>query len=427
MAQDLIKINYDGEKCAGLYLVDENFAGKEITKTLAPQGRGTYKIVLRQTIQIVGKGKVTSKETFVKQGTTFLKAIQSVIAEREPMKQRIIDKTTGATVKREERAKVEFVTVDELWQEYYHFRTTSATQGKRQKKWIIKYSVNGKPTGGTAYIMKSAYNGLVKPTFGKTAVIQIKKKHIQDLIDKHINNGYSERYVKGVIDILKPMIEWFFDREEIDKRNPAGNIALHFDNKRNVEVSFEDMQKLYKTMFKYKDKKYRNVFLWLATGRRVNEVLSLHTDNIDGSYFTVTAENNKAAMDMIYKMSDTMKRTVPKSGFVHTGVRDSSKQLSKASVDRHWKNIKRDSGLFELHIHDLRHLITTVLKDGGVPLELRGWVLGHKGSTMTDRYSTQTKAQADMKLDAVDFFIKKMFGKIEKDMMWTDYLGSLKK
>lgn len=104
MAQNLIKINYEGEKCAGLYLVDENFGGKEITKADAPQGRGTYKIVLRQTISILGKDKITAKETFVRQGITFLKAIQSVIAEREAMKQRIVDKRLMQTRYAEEKS-----------------------------------------------------------------------------------------------------------------------------------------------------------------------------------------------------------------------------------------------------------------------------------------------------------------------------------
>ena len=426
MAQTLIKINYEGEKCAGLYLVDDNFGGKEITKAIAPQGRGTFKLVLRQTVLIEGKGKVTAKETFTKQGMTFLKAIQSVIAEREAMRQRIIDKATGVSKLKEDKAKVELTTVNELWEDYYNFRTTSATQGKRQKKWVIKYSVNGKATGGTAYIMQSAYNGLIKPYIGKKPILQIKKKDIEDLINMHINNnGYSPRYVKGVLDILKPMIEWFYDREEIDKRNPVANLSIQFDNKRNVEVSFEDMKKLYATMFNYKNEKYRNVFIWLAAGRRIGEVLSLHTKDIKGYYYTITAENNKAKVDMIYKMSKSMKDTIPENGYVHSAVKDNSKSLSKASVDRHWKNIKKATGLPDLHIHDLRHLLATELKNGGVPLEIRSWVLGHKIAGMTGRYERDTKEQADTKLVAVDFFISKMLGKTDKNMKYYEYLGRI--
>jgi len=421
MAQNLIKINYEGEKCAGLYLVDEDFGGKEITKGAAPQGRGTFKIVLRQTVQILGKGKVTSKETFVKQGTTFLKAIQAVIAERELMKQRMVDKVTGASVKHEEAAKIDFITVDQLWQQYYIHRTTSATQGKRQKKWVVKYSVNGKPIGGTGYIMESSYNGLVKPTLGNVPVMQIKKKHVEDLINKLVKGGYSARYVKGVVDILRPMIEWFFDREEIDKRNPAGNVSLHFDNKRNVIIEFKDVQKLYKAMLTYKDNKYRCVFLWLATGRRVGEVLSQHTDNIKGDYFTVTAANNKAGVDMIYKMSDAMKATAPTIGYIHTSVKDPQVQLAKSSVDRHWKKIKKECALEELHMHDIRHLITTILEDSEVPLELRSKVLGHKINAMASRYRADTEPQADTKLEVVSFFMKKIAGEIPESMKWSEY------
>lgn len=422
MAQKLIKVEYPPLDCRGLYYIDDNFAGKLITKELAPTGRATYKFVLRQKVSVLGKGQVTKKKTYTIEGQTFYKAIEEVIGKREAHKKSIIDKVTGVAKQKEDEAIVMLRTIDDVWELYYHHRKTSVVQGKRQKKWKVEYSVKGNPTGGTAYIMQSAYNSLIKPKFGKKIATQVKKKDIEDLINDSVDNrGFSPRYVKNIIDILKPMYEWFYDREEIDKRNPAGNVSVYFDNKRNVEVSFEDMQKLYKTMLTYNNKKYRNVFLWLVTGRRVGEVLSLHTDNIEGDYFTVTSENNKAGVDMIYKMSPAMKKIVPKSSYVHTSVKDSSLQLSKASVDRHWKNIKRDSGLFDLHIHDLRHLITTVLKDSGVPLELRSMVLGHKSSSMTERYNRETKAQADMKLQAVSFFMSKISGSLDIDLKWDEY------
>jgi integrase len=304
MAQTLIKINYEGEKCAGLYLVDEDFGGSVITKSDAPQGRGTYKLVLRQTVSVLGHGKITAKETFVKQGTTFLKAIQSVIAEREAMKQRVIDNATGVTAELEETAKEQAtkdkLTLNNLWDAYYIYKTTTTRQPRKQKKWDTKQ-------GATGYIMKISYNSLVKERLGSMLVKDIKKKHIQEHVDYLIDGlGKAQRTAKTATIMLKPMFDWYFDKEEIDRRNPAQIEWGTLGNERNVVVEYEDMQKLYKTMFHYKDKKYRNVFIWLASGRRIGEVLSLHSDNIKGDYFTVTADNNKAGVDMIYRMSNAM-------------------------------------------------------------------------------------------------------------------------
>lgn len=420
MAQTLIKINYEGEKCAGLYLVDEDFGGSVITKSDAPQGRATYKLVLRQTVSILGHGKITSKETFVKQGTTFLKAIQSVIAEREVMKQRVIDKATGVTAKRDKETQEQILkdklTLNVLWDDYYQYKTTTTRQPRKQKKWDTKQ-------GTTGYIMKISYNSLVKERLGSMLVKDIKKKHIQEHVDYLIDGlGKAQRTAKTVTIMLKPMFDWHFDKEEIDRRNPAQIEWGALNNERNVLVDFEDMQKLYKLMFTYKDKKYRNVFIWLASGRRISEVLSLHTKFIKDDYFTVIAENNKAGVDMIYKVpSDVI---VPKRGYVHTGVKDSSKYLSKESVARHWHNIKRDSGLFDLRIHDLRHLINTVLEDSAVPLEIRAGVLGHKGGgIITNRYSSDNKRRADLKAKAVNFFLDKIFGRINADILWNELIS----
>lgn len=420
MKQKLVKINYSGLDCSGLYLVlDESYGGNEITNNEIKKIKPPFKVVLRQSVVVDGK-KITSKKTFTFKGISLYIAIKERFgAKREALKQEIITKATRT----EDMRDPDTITVNQLWDDYYKFRTTSAIQGKRQKKWETKYSVNGKRIGGTAYIMECVYNGLIKSYLGSKPVMQIKKRDIEDLINMLISEkGYSERYVKGVLDILKPMIEWFFDREEIDKRNPAGNVSIQFNNKRDVEVAFQDMQKLYQTMFTYKNEKYRNVFIWLASGRRIGEVLSLHTDNIKGDYYTIIAENNKAKVDMIYKMSNAMKRTIPDNGYVHTSVKNSSLPLSKASVDRHWVNIKKETGLNDLHIHDLRHLLATEMKNSGVPLEIRSWVLGHKVAGMTGRYERDTNEQADVKLKAVDLIILKLLGKVERNLKYNDYL-----
>ena len=125
---------------------------------------------------------------------------------------------------------------------------------------------------------------------------------------------------------------------------------------------------------------------------------------------------------MIYKLSQSMKESIPEDGYVHKSVKDSNNHLTKESVSRHWSNIKKDMDIADLHMHDLRHLINTTLEDSEVPLEIRSKVLGHKGLTITDRYRVDTKAQADTKMMAVNLFIGKMLGKIPKDTKWSEYI-----
>lgn len=427
MAQNLIKVNYEGEKCTGLYLADDDFGGTEITKETAPQTRATYKLVMRQTVTIQGKGKVKAKETYVVQNMTFLQAIRHVINDRPNMRQRIIDKTTGVTKIREEKAKADFITVDELWQEFYEYKTTtpSSQQEGRGRQWTAKYNAHGNIDGGMAYIMASAYKTLIQPYFGDTPVMQLRKKELQDHLAFLVNKqGYSESYAQNFVKILRPMIERFFDREEIDKRNPA-NITLGTpDNARNVEIPFEDIQKLYNVLLNYKDPKYKEVFKWLVTGRRIGEVLTLKAEDIHGDYYTVRAENNKAKKDMTYSIPSTInKRSLPKTGYIHRAVKNPVLQLTKASVDRHWINIKKATHLWDLHIHDLRHIINTTLEDSMVPLEIRSQILGHTGAgIITNRYSRITKARADNMNKAVDFFLAKVIGTIRQDVLWNDWL-----
>ena len=410
IAQTLIKVDYKDEKCAGLYYVDSNYKGEVVTKETAPTGRGTFKFVLRQTITIPGAGKVTRKETFTKSGMTFLKSIQAVLDEREPMRERIINKMTGKSEAEEEALVNDLLTVDELWDRYYRYKTTMNVKTKRGKRW----------QGATASVMKSNYQTLIKLYLGDMRVMAVKKKHVEDCMAKAKERGLADRALFSIKAILKPMYDWHLDREELDKRNPASIELGTLENERNVTLPWEQIQNLYKIMYSYKNIKYRNLFIWLSTGRRIGEALSLRVEQIYDGYYTILAENNKAEVNMIYKLPEGVE--IPEHGYIHTGVKDPSRQLSAESVSRHWDNIRQLSELPDINKHDLRHIITTSLRDSGVPLEIRGMVIGHKGGTITDRYTTDTKERANLKAVAVKFFLDKVFNKIDKDMLWENYI-----
>lgn len=408
MAQTLIKVDYSGEKCNGIYYVtDDNFGGV-ITEKNAPNGR-VHKFVIRQTVTIEGVGKKTSKETITKSGITFYKALQAVIAEREPMRESIRNRLLGITDETAERNANAVITVGELWAEYSLYKTTSTTK----RRWRAPY----------AYTMQSVYKTLVKPYLHDMKAMQVRREHVELCIDKARARGLAPRTEQSIISVLKPMFDWWIIRKELDKNNPAYRLDLReVDNARNIDLSWEEIERLYTILTTYKDERYRQVFLWLITGRRVGETLSLQVaHNTPDGYYTITAENNKARSDMIYRIPDGV--TLPLlRGYVHTAPRDRHKPLSQGTLDKAWKNIQELAGLPDIHKHDLRHIITTVLANSNVPSELRSMVVGHTIEGITERYRTDTKAGADLKHKAVEFFLKKVFNKIDRSMLWDEYI-----
>ncbi len=406
MSQTLIKVDYKGLNCKGIYYVT---AAKipTITKENLPK-QHTHKFVIRQTVTIEGIGKKTAKETSIIEGITFYKALQQTIDSRNEMRQRTRNKLLGRTTDHAEDNKLKTITVNQLWDEYSLYKTNSATA-----PWSTAY----------AYTMQSDYKRLVKPYIGKMRAIQVKREHIELCLDKARHRGLKPRSDYAVVTVVKPLYDWWLTRKELSKPNPAQRLELRpLNNAVSVNLSWEQIERLYTILYTYPDERYRQLFIWLSTGRRNGEALSLETRHttIDG-YYTITAENNKARTDMIYRLP--MGITLPLlKGWVHTAPRNRHNPLQAVTVNQIWQNIRRRSNLPLIRRHDLRHILTTVLANSAVPLEIRSMVLGHTLNGVTNRYRTDTREGADLKHRAVTFFLDKVFNRINREMLWNEYI-----
>ncbi len=372
----------------GIYLIESNDVMR------------SYKFLLKQTVTVADK-KVASKETHTVNGITYKKALEKMQVERILMRERIINKANGVTAEDiEEDEKVNTITVDELWDDFYD---------ANKSRWSENYC-NG---------LKSNYKKLVKPYLGSKRAITVKMKHVEDAINA-LPKTYSLRSHYSVKELVRGMYKWWLDREEIDKRNPANVKLQKLNNAKNIKLSWEDITKLYKAMYGYKDDHYRQVFIWLSTGRRIGELLAVKKDHLDGMYYTIIAANNKANTDMIYHIPEGA--TIPvKHDFVFQATRNRTRQLQKGTVDKVWLRLMKQLDM-SIQKHDLRHVITLKLREGAVPLEIRSMVLGHTIHSITERYSTDTKEGADLKHKAVTFFLDKVFNKIDRKMMWDEYV-----
>jgi integrase len=73
--------------------------------------------------------------------------------------------------------------------------------------------------------------------------------------------------------------------------------------------------------------------------------------------------------------------------------------------------------LKDLHIHDLRHIIATILRDSGVTEEVSALVLGHTRTSITARYASQNAQLAN---DVFQFFLNKINGIIDPTIKWVE-------
>ncbi|HEV8553209.1 MAG TPA: tyrosine-type recombinase/integrase [Casimicrobiaceae bacterium] len=66
-----------------------------------------------------------------------------------------------------------------------------------------------------------------------------------------------------------------------------------------------------------------------------------------------------------------------------------------------WQNARKNAGLLQVRVHDLKHTFGRRLRTAGVPLETRKVLLGHKTGDITSHYSAPELAELIRAANAV--------------------------
>lgn len=393
MAQTLLKL-YDVGKhnCTGIYFVDErgSYEGYDkLSGSLVPTKLPyDYKLILRAR-----KGRKVHKKTFsFKQIVTLNQAVKQVVEQKDKVFE---SKKKSTTVP----------TLNEYWKEYVE-----------HKKFTVNKKENWRES--TAKDMENFYiKWIEKAALGKMLITEVEQEDVEKIISK-IQKTRALRTSKKVVEALSPLFKRYYKNNSIQRLNPAQIEIGALNNEREVEYSIEMVKSLYKAMYSFPIERYRNVFIWLSTGRRVNEVLSLTYANIDleKNLVNIHQDNSKSGKKLTFvlreKMLDAFKEGHEPSDILH--ISEKGKKLLASTVRKHWLELLKSIGLKDIHMHDIRHFLGSILRDGGVPEDLRALVLGHSKTSITARYASQNAKLAD---EVFDFFINRINGSKKK---WSD-------
>jgi hypothetical protein len=313
MAQKLIRVDLKNYNCRGIYL--ENSAGLFSVDVieddkLANKVKSPFKLVLRTTI-LKNEKKVTSKKTFAftNSAVTLKRAIEKVNAQREEFRAHIITPPIkkDAKAQEEKEAKLNMKLCD-YWTEYCAYKKSTL---RAKESW----------RESTAKGMESYYSKWIKPSkLNDMRVKDIKTEDVEELIAYVKSCKKSLRTAKTVTEALSPLFKRFYAQNKINELNPAAIDIGDLNNVRDVHVTIEEAKRLYDAMLNYPIPKYRNVFTWLATGRRLNEVLSLKLNNInmEKMIFDIHQDNSKSGKKLTFVLrSEMLESLEDKTELIH--------------------------------------------------------------------------------------------------------------
>ena len=239
----------------------------------------------------------------------------------------------------------------------------------------------------------------VIPKFGHLRLNEIMRQSIQsfhtDLHDEGLSPATCDHHLKLIRYSLNLAIDWGY----LDK-NPAEKIKLfRVDNRKERLLTDRELSALMHILKTDDNRMVCNVALFLlCTGARLNEALKAKWADIDKEQklWKIPANNskskrirsvplNQSALEILGQL-----RTEHRSDylFVSSSTGDRLKYLHKT-----WGRLRKQAGLPELRLHDLRHQFASRLVNNGRSLYEVQQILGHSNPVVTQRYAhLSTKA-----------------------------------
>lgn len=229
------------------------------------------------------------------------------------------------------------------------------------------------------------------PAWGNQQIINIKRS---DIVALHIKLGVQGKYqANRVYSLLSKMLNlariWGFVPEE--HINPCFGIEKFKEEKRDRFVSQEEFPRLAQAIDNELNQTVASaIWLYLLTGVRKDELLTLKWEDVDLVRKEIKLHDTKngknhylplsnAAIDVIQKI-----QRIDGNPFVIVGKNEGQHLVN---IDKPWQRIRREAGLEDVRLHDLRRTVGSWLAESGNSLHLIGKVLNHSNQSTTAIYA----------------------------------------
>lgn len=264
-------------------------------------------------------------------------------------------------------------------------------QGKLVKDlcnaYIERHAANKK--SGTDDV--SRIERFIVPEWGNLLVTNIKRADVAALHTKLGKHGHYQ--ANRIYSLLSKMFNlarvWGFVPEE--HVNPCFGIEKYKEEKRDRFISHEEFPKLAQAINEELNQSVvAAIWLYLLTGVRKDELLTLKWADIDLERKELKLTDTKngkphylplsiAAIDVlnqIQRIDDNPYVIVGKNAGCHL-----------VNIDKPWQRIRKEAGLEDVRLHDLRRTVGSWLAQSGNSLHLIGKVLNHSNQSTTAIYS----------------------------------------
>ena len=220
-------------------------------------------------------------------------------------------------------------------------------------------------------------------------------------------DGYSRTAPGGAnhaLDLLRRMLNHAVVCGHLGT-NPARGIKRNPRPKLTRFLSCEEIRRLHRELDHYagarpsRTRQADIIRLLLLTGCRRSEIVTLRWQDIDGDALNLVDAKTGPRRVFLSAPARAILERQPRSGsaYVFPSPLDPGRPMSSELLL--WYRVRKEAGIEDVRLHDLRHTFASYAVLRGIPLPVVSRLLGHKRPSMTMRYAhvgdRETEAAAE--------------------------------
>lgn len=218
-------------------------------------------------------------------------------------------------------------------------------------------------------------------------------------------NGTARR----TMTLMSAMLGYAVDHGYRDD-NPALGIKKPPEGKRERFLSMEELGRLGKALWGAEDSGINRtaleaIRLLALTGCRKGEIVSLRWSEVDLEHGFLRLAESKTGPKVVFLGPPAMELLCNRPRESEWVFPNAKGNGPIAAVPRIWDRIRREAGLEDVRLHDLRHSFASVGAATGSSLVIIGALLGHRDAKTTARYAHLADAPVRHAADQVSSLI----------------------
>ena len=258
----------------------------------------------------------------------------------------------------------------------------------------------GKPS--TRKAVTSILNARLLPAFGSLPLDRITRAGVSRWFD-----AYSRTAPGGAnhaLDLLRRILNHAVVCGYLET-NPARSVKRNPRPKLTRFLSREEVRRLHRVLDHYagarpsRARQADIIRLLLLTGCRKSEILALRWQAVDGDTLNLTDAKTGPRMVFLNAPARAILERQPRSGCAYVFPSPSNPGQPFSRDLKLWRSVRKEAGIEDVRLHDLRHTFASHAVLRGVPLPVVSRLLGHKQPSMTLRYAhvgdRETEAAAE--------------------------------